>query len=60
MPKGYMPKGIIWNYNIIINGKKFYDQPIDSNIKRFEEIKKLQDKLKKQDKGRLYYRMFVK
>ena len=59
MPKGYMPKGIIWNYNII-NGKKFYDQPIDSNIKRFEEIKKLQDKLKKQDKDRLYYRMFVK
>ena len=55
-----MPKGIIWNYNIIINGKKFYDQPIDSNIKRFEEIKKLQDKLKKQDKDRLYYRMFVK
>ena len=42
MPKGYLPKGIIWNYNIIIiNGKKFYDQPIDSNIKRFEEIEKL-------------------
>ena len=38
---------------IIINGKKFYDQPIDSNIKRFEEIENLQDKLKKQGKDKL-------
>ena len=27
------PKGIIKNYNVIINGKNFYDQPIDSSIK---------------------------
>ena len=27
------PKGIIKNYNVIINGKNFYDQPIDSGIK---------------------------
>ena len=27
------------NYNIIINGKNFYDQPIDSDIKRYEEIR---------------------
>ena len=37
----YLPKGIIKNYNVIINGKNFYDQPIDYNIKRYEEIKKL-------------------
>ena len=37
----YLPKGIIDNYNVIMNGKNFYDQPIDSNIKRYEEIKKL-------------------
>ena len=37
----YLPKGIIKNYNVIINGKNFYDQPIDSNIKRYEEIRKL-------------------
>ena len=36
-----LPKGIIKNYNVIINGKNFYDQPIDSNIKRYEEIRKL-------------------
>ena len=26
---------------MIINGKNFYDQPIDSNRKRYEEIRKL-------------------
>ena len=36
-----IPKGIIKNCNIIINGKTFYDQAIDSNIKRYEEIRKL-------------------
>ena len=29
------------NYNVIINGKNFYDQEIDSDIKRYEEIRKL-------------------
>ena len=37
----YLPKGIIDNYNVIINGKKFYEPPIDSDIKRYEEIRKL-------------------
>ena len=37
----YLPKGIIKNYNMIINGKDFYDQAIDSDIKRYEEIRKL-------------------
>ena len=37
----YLTQGLINNYNVIIIGKKFYDQTIDSNIKRFEEIKKL-------------------
>ena len=30
--KYYLPKGIIKDYNVIINGKKIYDQPIDSVI----------------------------
>ena len=34
-------KGIIENYNIIINGNYFYDQPIESNIKQYKEIRKL-------------------
>ena len=37
----YLPKGIIKNYNVIIIGKNFYDQAIDSGIKRYEEIRKL-------------------
>ena len=37
----YLPKDIIKNYNIIINGKNFYDQEIDYDIKRYEEYRKL-------------------
>ena len=37
----YLPKGIIDNYNIIISGKNFYDKPIDSDIRRYEEVRKL-------------------
>ena len=29
----YLSKGIIDNYSVIISGKNFYDQPIDSDIK---------------------------
>ena len=36
-----MPKGIIKTYNVINNGKRFYDQRIDSDIKRYEKIRKL-------------------
>ena len=36
----YLPKGKIKNYNII-NGKIFYDQAIDSDMKWYEEITKL-------------------
>ena len=42
----YLPKGIIKNYNVIINGKNFFDQPIYSDIKQIEEIRKLRDKVK--------------
>ena len=37
----YLTKGRIKNYNVIINGKNFYDQRIDSDIKRYKEIRKL-------------------
>ena len=36
-----LPKSIIKNYNVTNNEKNFYDQVIDSDIKRYEEIKKL-------------------
>ena len=34
----YLPKGIMKNYNVT---KNFYDQPIDSDMKRYEDIRKL-------------------
>ena len=37
----YIPKGIIKNYNVIINGKNFYYQAIDSDIKWHEEVRNL-------------------
>ena len=38
------PKRNIDNHNIIINGKNFYDQPTDSDIKIHEVIRKLTTK----------------
>ena len=34
--KYYFPKDIIRKYNLIINGKNFCDQPVDSDIKRYK------------------------
>ena len=36
----YLPKRIIKNHNVIINGKNFYDQEIDFDIKRYKTIRK--------------------
>ena len=36
----YLSKGIIGN-NVIIYGKNFYDQVIDSDVKRYEKNRKL-------------------
>ena len=49
MPKSIKFEGIITCQKVflriiiirIINGKKFYDQPIDCDIKGYEEIRKL-------------------
>ena len=37
----YLPKEIIVNYNVIINEKNVYNQAIDSDIKLYEEVRKL-------------------
>ena len=34
-------KVIIKNYNIIVNGKNAFDQPFDSDAKRYERIRNL-------------------
>ena len=50
--KYYLPRIIIKNHNIIINEKNGYDQPIDSDIKHYEEIRRL-----KADQGKHYARV---
>ena len=37
----YLPKGIIKNYIVIMKGKNFYDQSIDSELKSYEQGRKL-------------------
>ena len=37
----YLPNGAIKSYNVIINGKNFYDQLIDSDIKNSKEISRM-------------------
>ena len=37
----YLPKLIIENYNVIINGKNFCDHPHEFHIKPYKELRKL-------------------
>ena len=37
----YLPKVEIKNYNVKINGKIFFDQPINNNTKTYENVRKI-------------------
>ena len=39
--KYFLPRVKIVNYNIEIDGRNFYDQPINDSIKQYEEIRKI-------------------
>ena len=39
--KYYLPRVKINNYNIMIDGRNFYDQPIGDEIKKYDEIRKI-------------------
>ena len=39
--KYFLPRVKIENYNIEIDGKCFYDQPINDSIKQYDEIRKI-------------------
>ena len=39
--KYFLPRVKIENYNIEIDGKNFYDQPINDSIKQYNEIRKI-------------------
>ena len=39
--KYFHPRAKIENYNIQIDGKNFYDQPINDSMKQYDEIRKM-------------------
>ena len=48
----YLPRNDLNKYNVIIDGRNFYDNPIESDIEKYRELKKVMI-----GKGRrLYYR----
>ena len=36
-----LPRGKIKNYNVLIDGRNFYDQPINDLIKQYDEVRKV-------------------
>ena len=39
--KYFLPRGKIENYNVLIDGRNFYDQPINDIIKQYDEVRKV-------------------
>ena len=39
--KYFLPRNEIKNYNIEIDGRSFYDQPINDLIKQYNEVRKM-------------------
>ena len=39
--KYFLPRVKIENYNIEIDGRNFYDQPINDSIKQYDEVRKI-------------------
>ena len=39
--KYFFPRVDIPNYNVLIDGRNFYDQPINDQIKKYDEIRKI-------------------
>ena len=39
--KYFLPRGEIKNYNVLIDGRNFYDQPINDFIKQLDEVRKV-------------------
>ena len=54
--KYYLPRTDLEKYNVIIDGTNFYDNPIESDIEKYRELKKSNDWKRR----RLYYRIFVR
>ena len=39
--KYFLPRVNITNYNVLIDGRNFYDQPINDQIKKYDEVRKI-------------------
>ena len=39
--KYFLPRVNITNYNVLIDGRNFYDKPISDQIKKYDEIRKI-------------------
>ena len=39
--KYFLPRVDITNCNVLIDGRNFYDQPINDQIKKYDEIRKI-------------------
>ena len=39
--KNFLPRGEIKNYSVLIDGRNFYDQPLNGLIKQYDEVKKV-------------------
>ena len=39
--KDFLPRVDITNYNVLVDGRNFYDQPINDQIKKYDEIRKI-------------------
>ena len=39
--KFYLPRTTINNYNVLIDGRNFYDQPINSDERQYDELRKV-------------------
>ena len=37
----YLPRNDLNKYNVIIDGRNFYDNPIESNTEKYRELKKV-------------------
>ena len=53
--KHFLRRINITNYNVLIDGKNFYDQPINDVIKQYEKVRKIAT-----GQGGDYRRMFVR
>ena len=54
--KCYLPRTDLNKYNVIIDRRNFYDNPIESDIEKCRELKKSNDWKRR----RLYYRFFIR